>query len=260
MPARARLNTPPASRQEEIVLDLDGVGAVSVRRVRDRRARRLKLLVSERGARLTVPPGASQGEAMAFLHAHRDWLGNQLLRLRASAPVAPSLVPGLTGHLPLRGEQVPLDWAEGRYVRIDQAASGIRIQLPGSANAGTLGRALREFYLAQARQDIARWLPRHAHGLPRTPSVFRLRPLSSLWGSLSPSGALSLDLALVLGRPSAFEYVLVHELCHLIQPNHSRAFWREVEARFGDWRVERDYLRTEGMALKANLGGLLGAA
>ena len=80
---------------------------------------------------------------------------------------------------------------------------------------------------------------------------------SSLWGSLAPDGTLALDLALLLARPSAFEYVLVHELCHLLHADHSRRFWHEVEARFPHWREERDYLRAEGRALKGRLRQLL---
>ena len=81
--------------------------------------------------------------------------------------------------------------------------------------------------------------------------------MSSQWGSLAPDGTLTLDLALVLGRPSAFEYVLVHELCHLLQANHSPAFWHEVEARFPAWRDERAWFHAEGRRLKARLRGLL---
>ena len=117
---------------------------------------------------------------------------------------------------------------------------------------------LEEFYLAEARADIGRWLPKYLPTLPRAPTSIRLRPLSSLWGSLSARDALSLDLAMVLGNPDAFEYVLVHELCHLLQRNHARAFWREVEARWPDWRVQRDYLHGEGVLLKSELRRLLG--
>ncbi|MCP2936880.1 M48 family metallopeptidase, partial [Salmonella enterica subsp. enterica serovar Typhimurium] len=88
----------------------------------------------------------------------------------------------------------------------------------------------RDFYEGEARADLGRWLPRYVAGLPRAPRRIQFKVLSSLWGSLSPDGAVSLDLALVLGRPGAFEYVLVHELCHLIHHNHSRRYWREVEA------------------------------
>src|SRR5690606_568131 len=88
--------------------------------------------------------------------------------------------------------------------------------------AGRAG-APRGFYAAQARADIGRWLPAYLPGLPRPPRRIRLRVLSSQWGSLAPDGTLTLDLALVLGRPSAFHYVLVHELCHLVHADHSRA-------------------------------------
>ena len=81
--------------------------------------------------------------------------------------------------------------------------------------------------------------------------------MSSQWGSLSPDGSLALDLALLLGRPSAFEYVLVHELCHLIHANHSPRFWHEVESRFPDWRDEREYFHAHGRGLKASLRALL---
>ena len=71
-------------------------------------------------------------------------------------------------------------------------------------------------------------------------------------------GAMTLDLSLVLARPAAFEYVLVHELCHLIRADHSRAFWREVELRCPQWRDEREYFKAEGRQLKATLRALCG--
>ena len=80
---------------------------------------------------------------------------------------------------------------------------------------------------------------------------------TSLWGSLAPDGTLALDLALVLARPAAFEYVLVHELCHLLHADHSPRFWAAVEARFPGWREERHYFRAEGRALKGRLRQLL---
>ena len=81
--------------------------------------------------------------------------------------------------------------------------------------------------------------------------------MSSQWGSLAPNGVVALDLALVLARPSALEYVLVHEQSHLVRADHSRAFWREVESRFPAWRDERDYFHADGRRLKASLRGLL---
>lgn len=227
---------------------------VPVRWVRDRRARRLRLIVSDKGARLTLPLVASVRGAEAFLHEHRDWLAAQLARQRHDD--APRFGRDWTGPLPLRGQDVPVQWREGRYARAALGEHGIELQLPARADDARARAALREFYLQQARADLGAWLPRYLPGLPRTPMALRIRPLSSLWGSLSPSDAVSLDLALVLGRPAAFEYVLVHELCHLVHADHSRRFWREVEARWPGWRDERDYLRGEGLALKSTLARL----
>ncbi len=250
-PIRAR----PVVLSETIALRLSDGSDVSVQRVRHPRARRIKLSVSERGVRLTLPMRASLRAADAFLHEHREWIEMQLPRWIASSHATP--FGRDTETIPLRGESLPLRWEVGRYARARRDEDGIVIALPASAKDAFARRALKEFYLAEARADIGRWLPTYLPTLPRTPTSIKLRALSSLWGSLSARDAMSLDLALVLGKPDAFEYVLVHELCHLLHRNHSRAFWREVEARGANWRTQRDYLHGEGAALKASLRRLL---
>lgn len=249
-----RADPPPADTTRPLALP-DG-SEIPVRWVRDPRARRLRLLVNERGVRLTVPMRASERSALAFLAENRAWLAKTLARRPVPAPVA-ALQRDVTEALPLRGETLPLVWTQGRYARVERAGDAIVLQLPPRATDASAKRALKEFYLAQARADIGQWLPKYLPSLPAPPASLRLRPLASLWGSLGPRNDLSLDLSLVLGRPSAFEYVLVHELCHLHERNHSRRFWRHVEAHCPDWRDERAYLHGEGLALKAQLKALV---
>jgi predicted metal-dependent hydrolase len=162
--------------------------------------------------------------------------------------------------LPLRGATLPLRWHSGRCLRVDLDGDGVAITAPAAPGEAALRRALRDFFEAQGRADVGRWLPKYLPGLARAPSRVRFRMMSSQWGSLAPGGALSLDLALVLAPPAAFEYVLVHELCHLIHANHSRPFWREVEARCPQWREQRAYFRSDGRRLKAALHALCGNA
>jgi len=252
-----RPNTAGRVQRERFDYPLDVDRNVEIERVLDPRARRIKLLVGERGVRLTVPRGASIAEADRFLRRQHDWLRQQLDR-RAAAPATPGLHRGIDAELPLRGESMPLRWQAARYASAERDGHGLLLRLPERAADATVGRLLRQFYASEAQRDLAHWLPKYLPGLPRPPTAFRFAPLSSLWGSLSPRGGVSLDLALVLGRPSAFEYVLVHELCHLLQANHSPAFWREVEARWPGWRGDRAWLRGEGMQLKAQLRVLLG--
>src|SRR5690606_25991665 len=134
---------------------------------------------------------------------------------RGARAIAP-LPPARPARRPLRGAARPLRGAPGRYTRLSQAGDARLMQRPASAGPAAVARALRDFYEAEARADIARWMPRYLPGLPAAPSRIRLRQMSSQWGSLAPGGAMSLDLSLVIARPDAFEYVLVHELCHLI--------------------------------------------
>jgi predicted metal-dependent hydrolase len=250
---------PRAVERDSIPLALDDGRCVDIQRVRDPRAKRIKLSVDERGARLTLPPRASLVSGDRFLHEHRQWLSLQLQKY-SNDDALPALVRDQTASLPLRGGQATLCWHEGRYARLTLDGDGVlRFHAPSRASDATLRRALREFYEAQARADIGYWLPKYLPALPRAPARIRLKVMSSQWGSLSPDGSLALDLALVLGSPSAFEYVLVHELCHLLHANHGAAFWREVETRFPAWRAERDYFHAEGRRLKASLRSLLGS-
>jgi predicted metal-dependent hydrolase len=73
----------------------------------------------------------------------------------------------------------------------------------------------------------------------------------TLWGSCSPGGTLSFNWRLVLAPLEVLDYVVVHEVCHLRVPNHSRAFWRLVEGRRPDWREQRAWLREHGPELLA---------
>lgn len=217
------------------------------------RARRIKLSVDDRGPRLTLPLRASVRTAERFAQDHVAWLEAQLAHLASDAPEP--LRAGLTATLPLRGEWLPVRWRAGRVNRVTLADGGLLFERRGDSDSA-VRRALREFYEAQARADVAGWLPKYVGALPRQPSRIVLRRMSSQWGSLAPSGVVALDLSLVLARPSAFEYVLVHELCHLIRADHSPAFWREVQARCPHWRRERTYFHEEGRALKARLRSL----
>ncbi len=226
-------------------------------RVADPRARRMRLRVSERGARLTVPSITSDAEERQFLEQHLHWLSEQLRGDPDSLIQDLGLRLGQTSRLPLRGMQLEVEWRETRWLHVSQEDGQLIIGSPQDSSVDQVRQALRDFYLAEARADVGRWLPRYLPDLPRPPRLWRIRPLSSLWGSLSSSDVMSLDLALVLAPTAAFEYVLVHELCHLIQGNHSSAFWQEVEQRFPHWQVQRRWLRQEGRSVKRDLHCLL---
>jgi len=247
----------PAAPRAPLRVVLPDGGSVDVHCVENRRVRGLRLIVTERGARLTMPPRTSERRARAFVEEHAAWLAGQLRH--TFGDVAPLRI-GASAMLPLRGSDVPLSWREARFLRVEQDDAGIVATLPPAIDERRVRKAFADFYLGQARADVGRWLPKYLPSLPRPPRDVSIRPLTSLWGSLAPDGRMRLDLALVLAPPAAFEDVLVHELCHLLQANHSPAFWAEVERRCPGWEAQRDLLRTRGRPIKARLRAICDAA
>lgn len=182
--------------------------------------------------------------------AHGGRLRGQLEPVQALLPQPLQL--GADETIPLLGVSLPLRWSRGHFVAAQRDGDAVRLQLPDGADARMARLALREFYLAQAQAwlgpVLARWLPHFSAPAPR---AVRIRPLRSLWGSLSPDNRVSLDLALVLAPPAAFEYVLLHELCHLRHRHHRPTFWRAVARCCPDHPSQRAWLRAHGLTLKA---------
>src|SRR5688572_548217 len=148
--------------RENLSFTLDNGETVAVLRVRDPRARRIKLSVSERGARLTLPLRVSERAGERFVIEHGDWL---MAQLASHGGPRLALEPHVTPCLPLRGGQVALAWSEGRALRMVMDEHAVHVTVPPQLRAEALRRALVDFLEAQARADVGRWLPRYLPGL-----------------------------------------------------------------------------------------------
>jgi predicted metal-dependent hydrolase len=223
------------------------------------RARRLRLTVTPKGARLSYPRGTHPSQVFAFLRQHAGWLERKLGEMSVSSKGPPPLKIGQPTLMPLRGESVRLDWADGPYPRVEQRTDGIRLILPRPHTRAlpVAHGLLAAFLVTQMRRDISRWLAAYVPQLGAAPTALRIRPMKSLWGSLDTRDRINLDLALALAPPAALRYVLVHELCHLKVRNHSPRFWRAVESLYPGYQAQRDWLRQHGAILKAEIERLI---
>ena len=119
-----------------------------------------------------------------------------------------------------------------------------RLGLEGLAVSESAARAgARELASALAEEEAER--------LGVAYRCIRIGGQRTLWGSCSPGGTLSFNWRLVLAPAEVLDYVVVHELCHLRVPNHSRRFWTLLEERRPQWREQRAWLREHGPELLA---------
>ena len=101
----------------------------------------------------------------------------------------------------------------------------------------------------QARRDLTERAEYYAPRIGVTYGRISIRHQKTKWGSCSSKGNLNFNCLLMLAPESVRDYVVVHELCHRKQMNHSGAFWAEVEHVLPDYRETRKWLKTHGQEL-----------
>ena len=217
--------------------------AVAVRL--SRRARSFRLSLPATGPVLTLPEQARWADAEAFLHRHRHWLAARLPR----AARAQRLEAGI--HLPLRGTPhliVSAGTVRGRVERLE-TEDGPVLSVPGDPRHQP--RRLYDWLRAEALADLNRRSLVHARTLGVAVRQVRLRSQSSRWGSCSSTGNISYNWRLVLAPPHVLDYVAAHEVAHLVEMNHSPAFWATVERALPDMARGRAWLKAHGRELMA---------
>ena len=212
--------------------------------VRMRRARRYIIRVQPDGrVRVTVPRGGSRAEATRFLEKHALWIARERARVAAARP-APTWTDG--GSLLLRGEPVTIRVGHDGGRRV--ARYGERtVAIPPDATD------LRPFLQADLRIAARDELGARLHALAAlhdlTVAGVTIRDQRSRWGSCSRSGRIALNYRLLQMPPSVRDYVLLHELMHLKQQNHSLRFWRLVERACPEFRAAERWLKLHGRGL-----------
>jgi len=157
------------------------------------------------------------------------------------------------------GEECPLRIRvnEGKKrTKISKLPAGIYILLgeqifsgPENTKQTHIKEQLYKWYRTQAGIIIEERVQYYSSVLGEEYGQIRIKDQKSCWGSCSGKKNLNFNWHLVLTPPEILDYVVVHELCHLRQMNHSRDFWREVERILPDYKARRKWLRTNEKVL-----------
>lgn len=190
-------------------------------------ARRLKLRIRAEGIFLTLPPKVSEVTVQQFLQASQGWMEEHWQKLQLS-PAEQSHIQVATGELivfPVLAQQRSIQLISSAATK--KVVEQDNLLLVPDQHAEKL---LKQWVLQQAKLILPIRLAELAQRHKFKYQQCKVRHAKSRWGSCSSLGVINLNAALILMPVELLDYVLLHELCHTRQMNHSDQFWAEMFA------------------------------
>jgi predicted metal-dependent hydrolase len=186
------------------------------------RARRIALRIDESAdaIELVVPKGVSLKAAFRFVEQQRVWLSSQLAEQPPRIPFADGAEIPILGE-PHRVCHLGPRWRDGTRIEDGEIRVG--------GEAPHVARRVRDALVALARHELASRSRALATDVDRRVTRVSVRDTKTRWGSCAASGALAFSWRLILAPEPVLDYVVAHEVAHLVHLNHGIRFWRLVE-------------------------------
>lgn len=186
---------------------------------------------------LTVPKRVRERELRAFLEEREGWLREATGRIPDQELVRPG------SRLPVDGRAVEIVVGEGHCVVLNDTS----LLVPGPPER--MGARVLGWLKTRARDIAAEAADRYAAEVGRPVTRLTLRDTRSRWGSCTSEGHVMLSWRLAMAPRAVFDYVIAHEVAHLVEMNHSSAYWAVVDRLYPGWEAQRSWLRREGASL-----------
>lgn len=201
------------------------------------RATRMSLRISPSvGLVLVTPANCSEKKARAFLESERVWVEKhasllQTIQQTLAQPILPQVV-----SLSALGLSRQLCVLSTQRVRVRCYEVGDQLVVSGAKDDAQVILALKRWLRQKAWAVLPSWCESWATLTGWSFDCVRIRSQKTIWGSCDANGVISLNDKCLLLPPSLVDYILVHELAHTVEANHSSAFWRLVEKHIPSYR------------------------
>ncbi len=207
-------------------------------------AKRCKIRVSLDGVEVVLPRRVSLKRAVSMLREHGAWVVRQVEHQQHRVAASAALLPENT--ILLRGEPTQVEiirtTSAGGLAQVDHRDGRWRVRLLVQ-RAADPAKVLETWLRHQARQDIESRLAHRSVEMRQQHRCIYIRDQRTRWGACSRLGNLSFNWRLVMAPPAVLDYVVVHELAHLAEPNHSPRFWLLVAAFCPEFKRHKAWLR-----------------
>lgn len=211
-----------SSRRQRVVLGFDGEGKCYV----------------------AAPLGIPYSELVSIVRRNSAKLTDKLAKRRASYAMAHEYKDGEL--FCFRGQQYPL------RIYKDALGNGILFSngefvTPTFASVDEIRSRFEKWYSHRLTELLKEEFPAWCKRIGAGPKRVTVKNVKSLWGSCSSRRNITFNIQLALVPPRLMEYVMIHELCHLFEMNHSARFWSRVGTYCADYMARRAELKRDGI-------------
>jgi len=216
-----------------------------------RSAKRKKLTITverDRSVVVHAPANVSEGAIRQLVDKKRQWLFEKLHHEQKYQPL-----PHPPGKELVNGEAALYLGRSYRIELVDDSDNGIRFSgkfLIPRSHVRQRRQVLRQWYVERAREKILPRVRSQANGLGVAFEQATINDSRYRWGSCTPGNNLNFNWRLIKAPMFVIDYVIVHELAHLIEANHTSRFWNIVRAQLPTMERARDWLRDNGQRLE----------
>ena len=221
-----------------------------------KRAKRIIVSYShKKGLELVYPVGTTSPAPEDLLRQKSSWVISTVERFRGARDKLPKRLYEDGEVFSIRGKAYTLKLRSAPQiitVKVQLGGAYLLLTVPDGVLRTNL-KQLREAVETHYRVLAAEYLPARVaelaaiHGFDY--AVVRIKNQKTRWGSCSAKGNINLNLRLMMAPDPMIDYVIIHELCHLRELNHSLAFWALVESCCPDYRRWRNWLKQHGPCL-----------
>jgi len=229
---------PPADGEQLRRIQL-GSQIVAYKLMRSSR-RTIGITIDQRGLRIGAPRHTALQEIELFITRHAEWVCRKLDEWKGSANVGPFVVHD-GAALPVFGETWSIRLSRGaQRASWNESSSELALEMRTGADPRQL---LRRVLQSKALDHFRARVDFYAHRMGRSMPSLALSSAQSRWGSCSHRGGIRLNWRLIHLPHAQIDYVVAHELAHLVEMNHSPRFWSQVERLFPEYEAARDVLK-----------------
>ena len=119
----------------------------------------------------------------------------------------------------------------------------------GAASGGCVRQSLQQWYQARALEKLKEKTKRYSAILGVNPRSVDVKEYKARWGSCSSSGDVTYNWRIIMAPHHIVDYIVVHELCHLLEHNHGPKYWKLVQSVVPNYKECREWLKTHGVNL-----------